>query len=100
MNNAQRKARKAATRATQQAAAIKQQRIINVRRDKEQQAAKEIPHNESVKGNMVVTEANKSAHIRMADGSIRHYARPTTEISAPYRNHVIASKAKRINQGW
>ena len=100
MNNAQRKARKAAIRVEAQRVQQQQQRIINVRRDKEQQAAKAIPHNESVRGNMVVTEANKAAHIRMADGSIRHYAKDTVKIESPYRNHVIASKAKRINQGW
>ena len=100
MTNSQRKARKAAKQIEAQRIQHQQQRIINVRRDKEQQGAKEIPHNESVRGNMRVTEANKAAHIRMTDGSIRHYAKETVKIESPYRNHVIASQEKRINQGW
>ena len=100
MTNSQRKARKATKQIEAQRIAHQQQRIINIRRDKEQQAAKAIPHNESVRGNMRVTEANKAAHVRIADGSIRHYAKDTVKIESPYRNHVIASEAKRINQGW
>ena len=111
MNNSQRKARRDASRATQQAAAIKQQRIINVRRDQEQQAAKAIPHNESDRGSMNVTKANKEAVIRVANGSFRHhnvsvgggYGEGKADMitkAAPYRNNVIASQAKRIRNGW
>ena len=100
MNNSQRKARKAAIRVEAQRVQQQQQRRVNIRRDQQQQAAKAIPHNESEAGNMRVTEANKAAHIRMADGSIRHYAKDTVKIESPYRNIVIASEAKRINQGW
>ena len=111
MNNKQRKARRNAATENQQRVAHKQQRIISIKMDKAQQGAKEIPHNESTRGNMNVTEANKAAIQRVADGSFRHhnvsvgggYGEGEADMikkSAPYRNNVIASKAKRINQGW
>ena len=111
MSNAQRKARKATRQIEARRIQQQQQRIINIRRDQEQQAAKAIPHNESDRGSMNVTRANKEAIIRVADGSFRHhnvsvgggYGDGEADMiskSAPYRNVVIASEAKRIRNGW